>query len=524
MKNNRTFGLVDNALMTRSALIQALTQNAKDINAECGYPTTITTTDYRTMYDREGIATRVVEVLSQESWATDPEIQENQDVDETEFEMRFKEVNDESRLFHYMQRADEMSGIGSFGIVLFGIDDGLELNMPVAGVEEFVKPKTVLGKKPVSKELAKSRRGTNNKPIKNEVPPKAAELLYVRVFDQSLVDIVQWEKDVTNKRYGQPIMYNVTFANEADSTGGNVSVSNDTKKNVHWTRVVHLADNRKSSEVYGVPRQQTVYNRLVDLRKLLGGSAEMFWKGAFPGYSFEVDGDAADIEIDAESMRKEFESYSQGLQRYLALAGVSAKSLAPQVADPSAHFKSELEAIAITLGVPVRIFTGSEQAHLASTTDETTWNRRIGRRRTNYLTPYVIRPIIDRLIAFGVLPVVESYKVDWEDLNTPSDDDRAAIVEKLTNALAKYVAGGVDQIIPPREFLVNILEMDPEEVDEILDAAEELIAEEDMKAEEEQKLMAEKAAKMGLQPQSVTKEGGATFAQPAPTPVAPPKK
>jgi len=217
-------------------------------------------------------------------------------------------------------------------------------------------------------------------------------------------------------------------------------------------------------------------------------------------------------------MRKEFESYSSGLQRYLALAGVSAKSLAPQVADPSAHVKVELEAIAITLGVPVRIFTGSEQARLASVTDEKTWNKRIKRRRENYLTPFVVRPVIDRLIAYKILPFVESYNVEWEDLNTPTDEDKASVVERITNALAKYIAGGVDQIIPPREFLVNILKMDPEEVDEILEAAEELISEEELKADEEKELMAEQAAAFGMQATTISKDG-AQFAQPVPQPV-----
>ena len=216
---------------------------------------------------------------------------------------------------------------------------------------------------------------------------------------------------------------------------------------------------------------KSVYNRLLDIRKVLSGSGEMFWKGAFPGYAFEVNPDISDATIDEDTIRDTLEDYTAGLQRYIAIAGVTVKNLEPQISDPSVHVETQLKYIAISLGIPYRIFLGSEQAKLASTQDKETWNKRIAKRQTSYVDPLVIRPLIDRLIIYGILPSVEEYFIDWPDLNAPGEEEGAKIAEIKTNALAKYVAGSVDELIPPKEYLMMILGMDQEEAETIEKAA-----------------------------------------------------
>ncbi len=71
--------------------------------------------------------------------------------------------------------------------------------------------------------------------------------------------------------------------------------------------------------------------------------------------------------------------------------------------------------------------------------------------------------MIDRLIIFGILPESE-YTVTWPDLNAPSDKDVAAVAEKRTTAMAKYVASGVDNLIAPFEFLTMVIGMSDDEV------------------------------------------------------------
>jgi len=83
----------------------------------------------------------------------------------------------------------------------------------------------------------------------------------------------------------------------------------------------------------------------------------------------------------------------------------------------------------------------------------------------------VIRPLIDRFMIFGILPEVEEYFVNWPDLNAPGEKEIAEVADKKTQALAKYVAGSVDEIFTPEEYLKMIMKMEEEDVDIIIKAA-----------------------------------------------------
>ena len=457
---------VHNTLTTRSAWLTKLLDPRRDINEECGYPDDVTKQQYRLLYDREGIAKRVVEIWPEECWVVKPSIVESEDAEETEFEKAWIELEKEKHLFHYLNRIDKMSGIGRFGILLLGINDNVEeLSEPVKGLDAAGKAE---GKE------------------KNEY-----EIIYIRAFDESLVEIDSVEQDITNPRYGQPLIYSVKQELETSSSNPSQTIK------VHWTRIIHIADNRETSEIFGTPRLQVVYNRVYDLRKILSGSGEMFWKGAFPGLSIEVNPQAGNVTVDAAATRTTMDNYMNGLQRYLLLENMQAKSLAPQVADPGDHVKSQLENIAITIGVPKRIFFGAEQAKLASEQDAKTWNKRVGLRQNEYLSPMVVSPLVDRLIALGALPEpAQGYSVEWPDLNNISDEDRAKVAEMKTKALALYVSGNVEMIIPPAEYLHMIHGMELDEVEEVMKKLADFL----LGREKEEELERKRLADEGIDP------------------------
>lgn len=444
-----------NAMLLRREVLQHLIDPKRDIDKECGYPVDPSIDDYRLLYDREGIATRVVDVFPEESWADDPEVLEEQGGDFTDWEETWNDLVDEFNIYDELLRVDCISGIGSFGILLIGIDDGKALNLPVDGID-----------------LRTGKRATENAPERN--------LLYLRPLDQSVVTISQFESDRTHPRYGQPVMYQVNMSN--DKNGATAAVGTATAStpelqsmDVHWTRVIHVADNRKNSRVFGVPRMKRVFNRLYDLRKLLGGAGEMFWKGGFPGLAFETQPDAAAqgplTKEEKKTLREEISDYQNGMQRFLALSGMTAKSLAPQVADPSNHFETNIKSICTSLGVPYRIFMGTEEAQLAGAQDKKAWNKRLQKRRTKYVEKGILRPFVDRLIAMGVLAPVERYQVYWPDLETPDAKTKADVAAAFTRALAAYVSGGVDTMILPLDYLTNFCGMDTETATDLLERA-----------------------------------------------------
>lgn len=391
---------------------------------ELGYPSDLNRRLYRSLYERVGIASRVVNIWPDECWAAYPQLYQTEKDVRTKFERAWDDLEKSVLPWHYLHRADRLSRVGHFGVILLGLDDGADLDQPVSGLD----PDTG-----AIQEITKTRK-----------------VNYLRVFDEWLVRVMKVENNVHSPRCGQPKEYEITLSAPSggvtSETGG---MSSHIPTRVHWTRVIHLADNREANEVYGVPSMRPVLNLIHDIRKTAGGSAEMFWRGAFPGYAFEANPDiSGGTPIDQEEIGEEIDLYTRHLKRYLATVGGSWKSLAPQVADPSKHLTQYVGLLCATIGVPVRKFLGSESGHLASTTDDTSWKERVDGRRKLYVEPMILRPFVDRLMALGVLPRVKNYIIKWQDLRSMSDKDRADVALKQIQALMQYVTGNVNQILP----------------------------------------------------------------------------
>ena len=459
---NQLAAQVANILTSRSEAYRVNRQEPdrrRNINDECGYPENgeVTVENYRELYDRESIATRVVQVLPRESWKVQPSVFEDEDINVIKpFEQAWIDLADSLRgpswhqdeegspIWEAILRVDELSGIGSHGALLLGINDGLPLDQSIAGFEDGTPPE---GSTTITRKL-----------------------LFLRAFDESLARVTQLEEDKTNPRFGMPLQYSMSFSDPSQNqqiiAGHNLATAT-----VHWSRVIHVADNLGTSEVFGVPRMGPVYNRLLDLRKLYGGMAEMYWKGAFPGISWETHPQLGpDVQIDSDDMKDQIEQLMNGLQRAAVTSGMTAKSLAPQVVDPTPQIEAAIQAICILTGIPKRIFTGSERGELASSEDKGTWNARLAFRQTMYLTPRVIVPFVDRLIQIGVLPVPKGYSVVWPDLNALTADEQATVAVKVTESLAKYVAGNVESVMTLADYLTRVLGRTKDEAEEIIKA------------------------------------------------------
>lgn len=430
-------------------------EQSRDFNKECGYPADVSLLDIWNMYKREGVAQRIVHVYPVETWKTWPSVYETEKQKMMPFEIAVEDLVSRFNLWSILERADKMSGLGNFGIVLLGVNDGKKLNEPVSGIVD----------------------DSETQKLDSRKTPAALELRYMRVYDQRQVEIDSLETDETSPRYGRPVFYKVRQTSDSESRVTPTSSQKHTM--IHWSRVIHLADNRTdNSEIAGVPRMEPAYNRVLDLLKVLGGSSEMFWKGGFPGLSFEVQPGLEDLEFDKDAFKEEIDNYANGLQRYLRLLGVRAVSLSPQVADPSPQIHAGLDQICITINCPKRIFLGTESAHLASTQDQKTWMDRITGRRNNYVVPNIIRPVFVRFVQMGILPVPASgnFKVDWEDPDAVDPLVRAQAFEKIVNAMSQYVSSGLATMVPPLEFMTRFLKVPLIEAQEILDAAQSQIS------------------------------------------------
>jgi hypothetical protein len=365
-----------------------------DIDSEAGYETSPDIFYFHNLYARSGPAARCINIWPDECWAAFPELFQDWDEDKvTPFEKAWKKVLRDALPWHYLWRADRLSRVGRYGALLLGFDDGRPLSEPVAGID------------PDTGETDWSNR-------------KRRRLLYLRTFDELYVKVKAAEQDGRSPRFGQPKTYSILFGAPAVSGPGGPESDEWVKKvseatggiplaenEVHWTRIIHLAENRHSSEVYATPTLRGVIDFLHDLRKVSAGAGEMFWRGGFPGYAFETYPDLIGrASIDEASVKQAIQDYQRGFQRYLATVGGKWSSLSMQVADPSGHVDTYLKLICCALGVPLPVFLGMQAGHQVSVQNAQDWKERLRGRQVNYLEPMVVRPFVNRLIAAGVLP------------------------------------------------------------------------------------------------------------------------
>jgi hypothetical protein len=107
------FNVLKSILVSRAKLASGIgkTHNDdRDIYTECGYPVNITYDDYVDRYHRQDIAKRIVDMLPDSTWGFPPVVYENEEDELTEFELKWNQLVDRHRVFHYLWRLDRVSG------------------------------------------------------------------------------------------------------------------------------------------------------------------------------------------------------------------------------------------------------------------------------------------------------------------------------------------------------------------------------------------------------------------------------
>jgi len=411
----------------------------RDVYAEAGYPLEIDFAQYRVRYERQDLASRIVDAPALDTWRKTPAlldgIDEKTATPESEFVRAWNalvsiedvgdDLEDRRTIWHYLRRADQLAGIGRYGVMLVGINDGGELSQP-------------LGKATVS---------------------GPGGLLYLSVFDEGDARVDTIENDAASPRYGLPLWYELNMGTTLQGTGMGM-------QRVHWSRVVHIAEGLRGDELFGTPRLRAAWNRLMDLEKVMAGASEAAWKLLYKGLILSTR-DGYKLPSDGEStaaFREKIDEYIHGLRRALELEGMDVTIAGGEVADPTGLVSLIISLIAATSNIPQRILVGSERGELASTQDQQTWDRYVAGRQRGFAESMILRPLVNRLVYAGVLPKPSSgaYIVRWPDLEEIDATVEATVAKAAAEALA-LAAAGTGQVVDLAQFIATFLPNLPRE-------------------------------------------------------------
>jgi hypothetical protein len=419
----------------------------RDVYAALGYKDTLTFDDYLGRYFRQDMAKAVIDRPVNASWKGEITVIENTKSKKTKFERQWHELYIKLKLKSIFVRADKLTGLGSYSVMLLGLND-------ISTTKGFL----------------------------NKVK-KGAKLIYVKPFSEKSAIIETWETNQQSPRYGLPLTYKITINQQnlknSSTTRVKMVTSFDSTLLVHYSRIIHITEDILEDEVYGIPSLEVVFNRLMDLEKLIGGDAEMFWRGARPGYTGNVKPDyemTPEMLADLQDQIKEFE---HNLKRVLVNEGVDYKSLEQQIADPTSHVDIQVQMISAVKGIPKRILVGSERGELSSAQDKQEWDSYVTSRREEKNEPCILRPFIDHMIEYKIIeaPKNNDYMIIWDKLFNLSDSEKVELGKNRAISLKEYSTNPSAQYMLPYEmFLKFLMGLDDNQISTIVEHRKEQIA------------------------------------------------
>lgn len=386
--------------------------------------------DFYAHYLRNPYARAVVDVPVETTWRGSPEIVDRADTEadeQTGFEEDVEELVDELRLWHYAMRADKLAGIGEYGLLIVGYDDG---------ADDFSVP------------VQQSALSPQN---------PADNINWLRPLSQKSVKKIKLG-DPGSGQWGYPVYYKINLADEND----NESVGLDQEVWVHASRVVHIAEDLLDDEVRGTPRQEPVLNSLTDIEKTLGAAAETAYRAADYGLHANVDPEYS-LSDGGDALDEELFKFVHDLQPLIRTEGVDIETLGGTDIDPSPVISSEIEAISAQTGMPQSILKGNETGERATTQDLKDWYGQMSERRDQHATPNIVRGLFDDFIKYGVVRPPNggenAYDAEWEPFEEESAKDisevavdRATVLKHIKALVPSIDSAGVVQYIEDGEF------------------------------------------------------------------------
>lgn len=440
---------------------------------------------FRARYERTDTASALVDKLPQKAWKKPKIIDTGSGEEQSEFER----VVDEFLAGEYtredpinvMERATRMERLGNYSLIFIGLaDDGAQPDGDTDedGVDALENP-------------------IDGSSL-DEMDPDEA-LSYITPYDQGRVDpeMIDWvEDDPTDARFGKPESYQVDFGDNRP-TG-----------RVHWSRVIHVVGEVFDDRYRSPSILKQGLNRIDDIEKILGGSAEGYWRAAYQGLVIsppEIDGQQTNFSDDGENLHQQINRYINNFSREI-FTGAEIDTIDASAEDPTGHLESQYRDISVGYDIPQSILMGNETGELATEEDRRMWHERAGEFQDEYCLPVVLKPFIERLIEYNVFPEPEGgkhgWRVRWPPVDEKTEKEEMTLFKDFATGVSTVTGGNPLLAVSIEEIREKGLEWDPErgaEADDAGSDALEAVTAEDLEIDEQDARAQEQFSRLNQQ-------------------------
>ncbi|EMA0457717.1 DUF1073 domain-containing protein [Enterobacter hormaechei] len=377
---------------------------------EFGYPNDLEFDRYYRAYERNAVAYAAVHKLLESCWMDNPTIIDGEEAKEATKTTGWEKAVTKLLKKHWpkIKDADRRNLVGRYSALLIQFRDGREWSEPVdRSVVARLKDKAIVKLIPA---------------WESQVKPG------------------NFDTDTLSETYGQPVSYNFNEQPVGDDgTYGPVR-----GVTVHPERIIILCEGSEDENMLsGVPFLRAGYNKLLDLEKVSGGSAEGFLKNASrqlgiafdSGTNMDVIGkmakDAGYKNL-GEALNDKVAKMNRGTDAALVMQAGTPSVLSVAAADPKPTWEVTANEFAASIQCPFTILFGQQTGRLASDEDKTDWAKRCNGRRWGFMSS-VIETILERFWTLGVIDQPSSGEVTlaWSDLLAPSEKEKIANMQAL---------------------------------------------------------------------------------------------
>lgn len=386
-----------------------------------GYPEEVTFDAMLRAYERTGAGHGAVHRILDKCWSEWPRIKADDGRDE-ESEWEAKLSAKMKRLWPKLMDFDRRNMVGRFAALIYRVGDGKALREPL---------------------------------------DKAQRLVDLVPVYESQIRVQSWVEDETAEDYGMPSMYQ--YRTRPVSIG-DTQARPETWIDVHPSRVQILAEGSVGDMFDGVPLLRAGFNKLVDLEKIEGGSAEGVFKNSARATVVEFSADANVVQATqsgkqltgstetnvADVVEQQIRSLNKSHDAAMMLQGAKAYPLTVALSDPRGAWEIAANEFAASVRIPFTILFGQQTGRLASDEDKADHAARCEKRQETELTP-MLEQLITRLQAAGLVDE-GAFVVEWPDLSAPSDEQKLDNLNKMVAAMKTAFDAGAPGLFETDEL------------------------------------------------------------------------
>lgn len=418
-KQDTFAGKVVNSLQSTLRRMQGLLgygispDGKRDYNTIFGWGLDLQYSDYFAMYERNEFASVIVKKVAKACWNELPKIMSG----ETEILKDEMAQLKKMGFFRALERADILNRIGNFSVLLIGMPDGQDLDKPVGSANDI-------------------------------------QGMYFNPYNYDGIEIVSWDTNPESQRFNLPVIYQLQTTNHGEK-GKDINVSS---VNVHYSRIVHMAEDALDSSIEGRSSLKPGWNALINTLKVTGGSAEAYFRNARQQLALEADKDARlkKGSDELKTLKDNVEDFNNSWDPVLRLQNMKANHLQIDMISPRESFDINVEGLSGETGIPIRIFTGKGGGQTTGAEDRASWNALVGDRRSSDCDGWLMQGL-GIMAEAGMFNLPDDAEVEWSPQVATSEKEQSEVRKNNSEAF-KFVIEALSLPVGDEADIKTVLE------------------------------------------------------------------